>query len=1492
MLRGHGLGCGIWFMHWFNRPRYSRVTACPASVTLRDTPIAEAQIQVEVTNIFRNRCQPKADCSLELYLRDEKGRDDGAVTCEGHTEDGLHCFRAKVKETGHLTISLQYKGRHLFQRGTPATLISLPAPLDVFKSSYQIHTTTTPLKAGQNVKVKVFLLDEQGKEFNRITNLSFILIHNKQERMVHTLMSSKSYHEFNLVLVREGPTIVRVKADGNTLSYSGHYSDDTDCVHKELYIEVIPEKAHRISFEKVAYSMRGDGKIKHSNSQLWVGVQYEVAVKQVYDKYYNNTHLESKLVALLGDENTSENLEYESSLEALKLTISKVGLYQLYLLLEGNIVGHDLPRLKVEHPPLDASRSNFSMHAKSSALTAGDSVTAIVSLIDVQGNGYHGTSKLSFSRWHHGRETEIHSHFTNDGSDLQIPVLLRKSGNVEICLKANGHNIGYTGCKIGQSGLLLEGELNVIPGKLQRIVFEEKAYSLRRDGKKVHDKNTMWVGVKYIATIKAAFDEFENNTKVQSLIPSLGTDYLRTDINGENSDTEMTLEISKAGKHLLNLVVGGENILHNISQLIVMEPPIDCDRSTYEIIAKKSKITAGDYVTIKVMLMNVQGGGFKGPADLTFTLMNKEMGQCICDNVVGRFDSLGTHIVKTLELCQAGCIEILVSTQCRTLRNTGIHFEEEGKLSDTSWVNVVPGEVKTILFQDQAYSLRRCGKVTHANNKLWLGVKCVIAIKQAFDGFQNETTVHEKVTVSLGPSHSARYIQGDNTATSLEIKIIKPGTFTLNLEVNGSKVQHNIPQIQIEEPPCDPHSSFFEVFTHGSIVRAGDKVKVRITLKNVEGGVFVGQAELSFYRVENGNQEIPVSVRKLYSSTGRYIVKHIMLCKIGSTKIAVKASGLYLENNGVHYETDGTEIPSGRIWIDVQPGEARSIMFDKMAYSQGRREERINHPSNQVWTDKPGYLKIIEAKDFYGNITNVPERLSISLTPHHSCDRFRFDPDLKQIMIFLSIPGSHQLAMNYNDNSVSHNITQLKALSPSKIKLTVMDMYDYDKYAENDGDSMPLMGKSCEVQVNFHDEKRRTIAEDDLELVWNNDPTFMQDIDWISAGNILTFTPLNSDKQTDTVWLKLKGMQTDAGIKVHGLEKFKEDSIQKINHMDFTTIFCYHGARKIHRNFIIGDDRVNLQNIARATGCIIDADDVNSEETGVSLDLDIDEDEEDGDDSVYNMIKMLMVGRHFRQVATYHGNKRKHFAIKSQQAYKNNDFENKAPSVLKEVKCAHSELMNLAHEKAMDAYFKFHNENRPLSEIDLHDLRAYKNKADEIPGEAVDKLKERMNNPQLISECEWLEIIVGAGHHSGKDGPQIRPVVEKFLKEHGTEYMIYRRAGNKYDVVNKGSLLITFKYYRGPQPCFGQFYCPECHKVWWSRYSWAGYRQKCIKCERSDSLPHKLCEERPYYGPMLKKKHWKKNPVHKESICEKCKELGYLCLNLNSETNVTVAKYT
>ena len=158
--------------------------------------------------------------------------------------------------------------------------------------------------------------------------------------------------------------------------------------------------------------------------------------------------------------------------------------------------------------------------------------------------------------------------------------------------------------------------------------------------------------------------------------------------------------------------------------------------------------------------------------------------------------------------------------------------------------------------------------------------------------------------------------------------------------------------------------------------------------------------------------------------------------------------------------------------------------------------------------------------------------------------------------------------------------------------------------------------------------------------------------------------------------------------------------------------------------------------------------------------------------------------------------------------------------------------------------------------------------------EAIRFLKPKLDNfdheEAIANNTPWLEIIVGAGHHSRvKNEQNIRPKVEKLLKERKLEFT----------PVNKGSLVVTFQSYSGPEPCFGEYYCEKCDRCWKSSKSYIGKYQKCVQC-KSDCWPVKQRGKEKvvnYHRDGAESIAKRKSGRHQSSLCQKCTELGHPC---------------
>ena len=282
---------------------------------------------------------------------------------------------------------------------------------------------------------------------------------------------------------------------------------------------------------------------------------------------------------------------------------------------------------------------------------------------------------------------------------------------------------------------------------------------------------------------------------------------------------------------------------------------------------------------------------------------------------------------------------------------------------------------------------------------------------------------------------------------------------------------------------------------------------------------------------------------------------------------------------------------------------------------------------------------------------------------------------------------------------------------------------------------------------------------------------------------------------------------------------------------------------------------------------------------------------------VKNLLDSLLEARHYRRLAGELDKKRVHWKNKATSAYESSMGQE--AKICSGTKTEFGSRMNESNRRACDAIFAFYNDNRSQSEIDLHGLyvsdehelkRLKRQKVRQMgeckaseevarirkdSDEAIRKLQERLNmfdHDKAINDgTPWLEIIVGAGKHSRDNRQKIRPKVEKFLRN--------RQDLPAYQLLRKGSLLITFREYTGQQPCFGHFYCESCDNSWRSRSSWVGKYQCCNKCFEESNLKEKC------YPMMLQKRgqsSTKKSTsqvAHLPKLCQRCCELGGCCSN-------------
>ena len=181
----------------------------------------------------------------------------------------------------------------------------------------------------------------------------------------------------------------------------------------------------------------------------------------------------------------------------------------------------------------------------------------------------------------------------------------------------------------------------------------------------------------------------------------------------------------------------------------------------------------------------------------------------------------------------------------------------------------------------------------------------------------------------------------------------------------------------------------------------------------------------------------------------------------------------------------------------------------------------------------------------------------------------------------------------------------------------------------------------------------------------------------------------------------------------------------------------------------------------------------------------------------------------------------------------------------------HGDLMKSYNRQASEEFFAFFNYKQEVNKVDLHGLLVadeqryaalrrtlMDKKIDDLVieeiirhcgwegDEAIRKLEEKLDTFDFDTAKKngqrWIEIVVGAGHHS-REGQKIRPKVERFLQERSMDFA----------PVNKGSLVVTLEKYNGPEPCFAEYYCKECDRCWKNNRSWSDTPQTCQICKKT-----------------------------------------------------------
>lgn len=285
---------------------------------------------------------------------------------------------------------------------------------------------------------------------------------------------------------------------------------------------------------------------------------------------------------------------------------------------------------------------------------------------------------------------------------------------------------------------------------------------------------------------------------------------------------------------------------------------------------------------------------------------------------------------------------------------------------------------------------------------------------------------------------------------------------------------------------------------------------------------------------------------------------------------------------------------------------------------------------------------------------------------------------------------------------------------------------------------------------------------------------------------------------------------------------------------------------------IIGEDGCHLKNIARI--CSIEESDIkietveSSEDVRIILPELLSDDETEKVKKCQKVLLHLLKGIYYRKKAAETDKERIKWKGKATERYEANDPQQATFS--KHIKTKYGNLMQRYNEEACEETFAFFNAERGLNHVDLHGLLVADedtlardkeqlleeksedkvlniiNERREQGDEALRKLKEKISEfTENMDEARkekktWLEVIVGAGHHSvGRQ--KIQPKVKEYLQENYPDQVSY---------VNEGSLVLTFEEYPNDQRCFGHYYCETCKKSWKSGKSFKKKWQGCFKC--------------------------------------------------------------
>ena len=443
--------------------------------------------------------------------------------------------------------------------------------------------------------------------------------------------------------------------------------------------------------------------------------------------------------------------------------------------------------------------------------------------------------------------------------------------------------------------------------------------------------------------------------------------------------------------------------------------------------------------------------------------------------------------------------------------------------------------------------------------------------------------------------------------------------------------------------------------------------------------------------------------------------------------------------------------------------------------------------------------------------------------------------DCKSCLYRILKPGKYAVSLSIGEGNKTHDTvtcssnakTETEPLLTGKFELEVKDAtlsltnsrYEDEPVFENSQTFFTLKlkdvvhGKDC-----IRDEQSgiKTLVQETLRITVDDQDKNIENLD--VKRDVMKFEISNIGDAGERLLRVFVGEKciSELWLNVVGIQELPKDSLRS------TTVRNISGDGKhfelwcegFERSVVTGQDSSHIDNINRVCASpagnqrrsdakVLDAKDVKETNGTVQINL-----SKLGNDKVkarvvLQLVLMSLEGDHFRRQAWEFDKERSKWKQRAQEAFEKEQYDK--ASFSKQNKEKYGELMSKAHHKASESVFKFYNYERNQSEIDLHELlvadgekikkyrsqlrndHRYKRRdinklvieKRENDNEAIRKLKHRLEAAQR-NHSPWLEIVVGAGHHSHGQRQRIRPEVEKLLKQQNLEYR----------VINKGNFLV------------------------------------------------------------------------------------------------------